>query len=38
MQTDKGNRNIFHWVFKTTKFTEIKKKTHVYVVSCMFGQ
>ena len=25
MQTGKDNRNIFHWVFKITEFTEKRK-------------
>lgn len=30
MQTGKDNRNIFHWVFKTTEFTG-KKATYIYI-------
>lgn len=38
MQTGKDNRNIFHWVFKTTEFVG-KKKLHIYVAwHSMFAQ
>lgn len=37
MQTGKDNRNIFHWVFKTTEFTG-KKATYIYIYICSLAQ